>query len=266
MNSVGNNRGALAVSEAKSSLLDAEARRRRPETTADGDRGDDRSDDDRGDDGAAGKGAGGEGPDLPSSLEEMALFLLPGGVAAPPLLGADAGEEKPRTICRSSGRRAARRSRPARPLYDSTGRRPCLRLVGIGRPSLRVPSIVEDAHFACVRAVERAAGTRSEMAVRTVGCGVCELRGFGDDDGEVEGVRRALAEAVRCSGGEGADPFDADGELCLGNFRLVGAGRKNAKEDESLGRDIGAKCKNAKDAESSGGNVGAGSGARTRRR
>ena len=133
-----------------------------------------------------------------------------------------------------------------------------MRLVGIGRPSLRVPSIVEDAHFACVRAVEQAAGTRSEMAVRTVGCGVCELRGFGDDDGEVEGVRRALAEAVRCSGGEGADPFDADGELCLGNFRLVGAGRKNAKEDESLGRDIGAKCKNAKDAESSGGNVGAG--------
>ena len=63
-------------------------------------------------------------------------------------------------------------------------------LIELGRQALKVPSIVEDAHFVCVRAVERAAGTRSERAVWTVGHWVCEVWGvdhtsgmMGGDDG-----------------------------------------------------------------------------------
>jgi hypothetical protein len=80
-------------------------------------------------------------------------------------------------------------------------------LIEVGRPLLQVPSIVEDSHFVCVRAIERAAGTRSERAVWTVGHWVCELWGIEQsgggiegDDG-VEGVYRALMQGVGCTGG-----------------------------------------------------------------
>lgn len=80
-------------------------------------------------------------------------------------------------------------------------------LIEIGRPLLQVPSIVEDAHFICVRAIERASGTRSDRAVWTVGHWVCEVWGvdqssgmMGGDEG-VKGVYRALTEGVGCSGG-----------------------------------------------------------------
>ncbi|KAL3796974.1 hypothetical protein HJC23_000727 [Cyclotella cryptica] len=72
-------------------------------------------------------------------------------------------------------------------------------LIELGRPSLQVPSIVEDAHFVCVRAIERAAGTRSERAVWTVGHWVCEIWGL--EQNGVRGVYRALVEGVGCSGG-----------------------------------------------------------------
>ena len=80
-------------------------------------------------------------------------------------------------------------------------------LIEIGRPSLQVPSIVEDAHFICVRAIERASGTRSDRAVWTVGHWVCEVWGVdhgnavtgGDDD--AKGVYRALMEGIGCAGG-----------------------------------------------------------------
>ena len=82
-------------------------------------------------------------------------------------------------------------------------------LIELGRPLLQVPSIVEDAHYVCVRAIERAAGTRSERAVWTVGHWVCEVWGVdpnggmmvgGGDDG-VKGVYRALMEGIGCTGG-----------------------------------------------------------------
>ena len=82
-------------------------------------------------------------------------------------------------------------------------------LIELGRPSLQVPSIVEDAHFVCVRAIERASGTRSERAVWTVGHWVCEVWGIdqssgmmmggGTDDG-IKGVYRALMEGIGCVG------------------------------------------------------------------
>lgn len=75
-------------------------------------------------------------------------------------------------------------------------------LIELGRPSLQVPSIVEDAHFVCVRAIERAAGTRSERAVWTVGHWVCEIWGL--EQNGVKGVYRALVEGVGCSGGHSA--------------------------------------------------------------
>ena len=82
----------------------------------------------------------------------------------------------------------------------------CPQLIELGRPSLQVPSIVEDAHFLCVRAIERAAGTRSERAVWTVGQWVCEVWGvehssgmMGGGDG-VNGVYRALMDGVGCAG------------------------------------------------------------------
>lgn len=82
----------------------------------------------------------------------------------------------------------------------------CPQLIELGRPSLQVPSIVEDAHFVCVRAIERAAGTRSERAVWTVGHWVCEVWGvehssgmMGGGDG-VNGVYRALMDGVGCAG------------------------------------------------------------------
>jgi hypothetical protein len=81
----------------------------------------------------------------------------------------------------------------------------CPQHIELGRPSLQVPSIVEDTHFICVRAIERAAGTRSERAVWTVGHWVCEVWGVdhsggmtGGGDG-VNGVYRALMEGVGCS-------------------------------------------------------------------
>ena len=89
-------------------------------------------------------------------------------------------------------------------------------LIELGRHALQVPSIVEDAHFVCVRAIERASGTRSERAVWTVGHWVCELWGIdqggssmgsggGGDDGDgggIKGVYRALMEGVGCTAGE----------------------------------------------------------------
>jgi len=69
---------------------------------------------------------------------------------------------------------------------------------------LKVPSIVEDSYFVCVRAIERAAGTRSERAVWTVGHWVCEVWGVdqssgttGGDDG-IKGVYHALVQGVGC--------------------------------------------------------------------
>ena len=84
-------------------------------------------------------------------------------------------------------------------------------LIELGRPSLQVPSIVEDAHFVCVRAIERASGTRSERAVWTVGHWVCEVWGIdqssgmmmgggGAGAGEIKGVYRALMEGIGCVG------------------------------------------------------------------
>jgi len=79
-------------------------------------------------------------------------------------------------------------------------------LIELGRPLLKVPSIVEDAHFVCVRAIERAAGTRSERAVWTVGHWVCEVWGIDQTsgmmggDGGVKGVYPALMQGVGCSG------------------------------------------------------------------
>jgi hypothetical protein len=75
-------------------------------------------------------------------------------------------------------------------------------LIELGRPYLQVPSIVEDAHFVCVRAIERAAGTRSERAVWTVGHWVCEIWGL--EQNGVKGVYRALVEGVGCIGGHTA--------------------------------------------------------------
>lgn len=80
-------------------------------------------------------------------------------------------------------------------------------LIEIGRPLLQVPSIVEDAHFICLRAIERASGTRSDRAVWTVGHWVCEVWGVDHSSGvmggeeSVKGVYRALMEGVGCSGG-----------------------------------------------------------------
>jgi hypothetical protein len=71
-------------------------------------------------------------------------------------------------------------------------------LIELGRPTLQVPSIVEDAHFVCVRAIERAASTRSERAVWTVGHWVCEIWGL--DQSGSNGVYRALVEGIGCSG------------------------------------------------------------------
>ncbi|KAL3777044.1 hypothetical protein ACHAW5_005033 [Stephanodiscus triporus] len=87
----------------------------------------------------------------------------------------------------------------------------CPQLIELGRPSLQVPSIVEDAHFVCVRAIERAAGTRSERAVWTVGHWVCEVWGVDHSSGMVgggvgvNGVCRALMEGVGCAGGSNPD-------------------------------------------------------------
>ncbi|KAL7449815.1 hypothetical protein ACHAWC_001833, partial [Mediolabrus comicus] len=77
-------------------------------------------------------------------------------------------------------------------------------LIELGRPSLKVPSIVEDAHYVCVRAIERAAGTRSERAVWTVGHWVTEVWGVDPGSGmtreSVKGVYQALIEGVGCTG------------------------------------------------------------------
>ena len=78
-------------------------------------------------------------------------------------------------------------------------------LIEFGRPSLKVPSIVEDAHFVCVRAIDRAAGTRSERAVWTVGHWVTEVWGVdpgsvGMSGESVKGVYQALIEGVGCIG------------------------------------------------------------------
>ncbi|KAL7531237.1 hypothetical protein ACHAXR_003920, partial [Thalassiosira sp. AJA248-18] len=89
-------------------------------------------------------------------------------------------------------------------------------LIELGRPSLQVPSVVEDAHFVCVRAIERAAGTRSERAVWTVGHWVCEVWGveqgsgmMGGNDG-VKGVYRALMEGIGCTGGSSGENMNHD--------------------------------------------------------
>ena len=71
-------------------------------------------------------------------------------------------------------------------------------LIELGRPALKVPSIVEDAHFVCVRAIERATGTRSERAIWTVGHWVCEIWGL--DENGANSVYRALMDGVGCSG------------------------------------------------------------------
>ncbi|KAL9185431.1 hypothetical protein ACHAXT_003208 [Thalassiosira profunda] len=89
-------------------------------------------------------------------------------------------------------------------------------LIELGRPALKVPSIVEDAHFICCRAIERASGTRSERAVWTVGHWVCE--GWGVDSGGtamdenqgIKGVYSALLHGVGCTGGEKADDDEND--------------------------------------------------------
>lgn len=84
----------------------------------------------------------------------------------------------------------------------------CPQLIELGRPSLQVPSIVEDAHFLSVRAIERAAGTRSERAVWTVGHWVCEVwgvdhisHGVMESENGILGVYRALIHGVGCAGG-----------------------------------------------------------------
>lgn len=69
-------------------------------------------------------------------------------------------------------------------------------LIELGRPALQVPSIVEDAHYICVRAIERASGTRSEQAIWTVGHFVCEIWGAN----ESKGVYNALMEGIGCVG------------------------------------------------------------------
>ena len=69
-------------------------------------------------------------------------------------------------------------------------------LIELGRPALQVPSIVEDAHYICVRAIERASGTRSEQAIWTVGHFVCEIWGAN----ESEGIYNALMEGIGCVG------------------------------------------------------------------
>ena len=77
-------------------------------------------------------------------------------------------------------------------------------LMELGRPSLRVPSIVEDAHYVCVRAIDRAAGTRSERAVWTVGHWVTEIWGVDQGGGmlgdSAKGVYQALIEGIGCRG------------------------------------------------------------------
>ena len=65
-------------------------------------------------------------------------------------------------------------------------------LIELGRPALQVPSIVEDSHYICVRAIERASGTRSEQAIWTVGHFVCEIWGAS----ESKGVYNALMEGI----------------------------------------------------------------------
>ena len=85
----------------------------------------------------------------------------------------------------------------------------CPQLIELGRPALQVPSIVEDAHFISVRAIERAAGTRSERAVWTVGHWVCEVWGVDHSshgvmersESGILGVYRALIHGVGCAGG-----------------------------------------------------------------
>lgn len=84
----------------------------------------------------------------------------------------------------------------------------CTQLIELGRPSLQVPSIVEDAHFISVRAIERAAGTRSERAVWTVGHWVCEVwgvdhssHGVMESENGILGVYLALIHGVGCAGG-----------------------------------------------------------------
>ncbi len=77
-------------------------------------------------------------------------------------------------------------------------------LIEIGRPLLQVPSIVEDTHFICVRAIERASGTRSDRAVWTVGHWVCEVWGVDHGNGMMGrendiGVYRALMDGVGCA-------------------------------------------------------------------
>lgn len=79
-------------------------------------------------------------------------------------------------------------------------------LIELGRPSLKVPSIVEDAHFLCVRAIERATGTRSERAVWTVGHWVCEIWGL--DQSDVRSVYRALMDGIGCN--ESKDVTNSD--------------------------------------------------------
>ena len=78
-------------------------------------------------------------------------------------------------------------------------------LIELGRPSLKVPSIVEDAHFVCVRAIDRAAGTRSERALFSVGHWVTEVWGVEQGGGgmtgdSVKGVYQALTEGIGCTG------------------------------------------------------------------
>lgn len=77
-------------------------------------------------------------------------------------------------------------------------------LIELGRPSLKVPSIVEDAHFVCVRAIDRAAGTRSERALFSVGHWVTEVWGIEPGGGmsgdSVKGVYQALTEGIGCTG------------------------------------------------------------------
>ena len=79
-------------------------------------------------------------------------------------------------------------------------------LIELGRPSLKVPSIVEDAHFVCVRAIERATGTRSERAVWTVGHWVCEIWGLNQSD--ARSVYRALMDGIGCN--ESKDGVNSD--------------------------------------------------------
>lgn len=90
-------------------------------------------------------------------------------------------------------------------------------LIELGRPFLKVPSIVEDAHFVCVRAIDRAAGTRSERAVWTVGHWVTEVWSVNPDNdmpGEsIKSVYRALIEGVGCVG---EPPVEQDNKHSIG--------------------------------------------------